>query len=350
MNNFKKIQAAIKDAEFDALLITGEANRLYATGFHSSAGVAVVTGDSAWFFTDSRYIEAASAAIGDAEVLMVDREETYSKRINKIIADHGIKTLGFEDASVTYADYAEWNSKLTAKLRAATAVLAGLRAVKTREDLAGLVTAQRISEKAFGEILPLISEGITERELAAELVYRMVRNGADDKSFDPIIVSGIRSSMPHGVPTDARIGKGFLTIDFGAKKNGWCSDTTRTLCVGKPDDEMVRIYDTVLQAQLAGIAAVKPASGAPRSTARRGGSSTMPGLGNTSGTDSDTDSGSRYMRRRTQPHPTTRRSRQAPSFPPNRASIFPAATAFGSKTSFTLPTTAAKTSQICPRD
>lgn len=257
MNNIEKIKAAVRAGELDALLITGEANRLYATGFHSSAGVAVVRGDSAWFFTDSRYIEAATAAIENAQVLMVDREETYSKRINRIIADSGIKTLGFEDASVTYADYAEWSSKLTAKLQAATSVLTGLRAVKSREDLDGLIAAQRISEKAFEEILPLVSDRITERELAAELVYRMVKNGADDKSFDPIVVSGVRSSMPHGVPTDARIGKGFLTIDFGAKKNGWCSDTTRTLCVGKPDEEMVRIYDTVLQAQLAGIAAVR---------------------------------------------------------------------------------------------
>ncbi|SHH93206.1 Xaa-Pro aminopeptidase [Sporobacter termitidis DSM 10068] len=257
MNNLEKIKAAVKTGGIDAVMITSESNRQYATGFHSSAGVVVVTADNAWFFTDSRYIEAAANAIDGAEVLIADREEPYSKRINKIIGDAGIKTLGFEDERLTYAEYMEWTGKLTAKLRPAQQVLSGLRAVKSREDLDGLILVQRIAEKAFGELLPLVSEKITERELAAELVYKMMKNGADDKSFDPIVVSGERSSMPHGVPTDARIQKGFLTIDFGARKNGWCSDTTRTLCVGKPDEEMDQIYHTVLNAQLAGIAAAR---------------------------------------------------------------------------------------------
>lgn len=257
MNNIEKIKEAVKAAEVDALLITSEANRLYATGFHSTAGVVVVTAENAWFFTDSRYIEAASNALSGAEVLITDREETYSKRVNKVIADAGIRLLGFEDERVTYSEYTEWNSKLTAKLQGAQTILTNLRAVKSREDLAGMIKAQRIAEKAFEEVIPLISPDITERELAAELVYRMLRNGADDKAFDPIVVSGERSSMPHGVPTDTRIRGGFLTIDFGAKKDGWCSDTTRTLCVGQPDDEMRRIYETVLEAQLCGIAAAK---------------------------------------------------------------------------------------------
>ena len=257
MNNLEKIKSAVKAGNIDALFITSEPNRLYATGFHSSAGVAVVTADSAWFFTDSRYIEAAGREIAGATVLPVDREETYSKRINSIIAEKNIRSLGFEDERVTYAEHADWSSKLTARLQPAQALLTDLRAVKSREDLSVMLEAQRTAEKAFCEILPLISTGITEKELAAELVYRLMKNGADDKSFDPIVVSGPRSSMPHGVPTDARIQKGFLTIDFGAKKNGWCSDTTRTVCVGKPSDEMVKVYNTVLEAQLRGIAAVR---------------------------------------------------------------------------------------------
>jgi Xaa-Pro aminopeptidase len=257
MNNLEKIKAAVKNSDVDALMITSEPNRQYATGFHSSAGIAVITGNSAWFFTDSRYIEAAGGSIAGAEVLIVDREETYSKRINKVLAEESVKTLGFEEERVTYSEYTEWTAKLTVPLRAAQQLLTGLRAVKSREDLEGMVLAQRISEKSFNELLPLISENVTERELAAELVYRMMKNGADDKSFDPIVVSGERSSMPHGVPTDVRIHRGFLTIDFGARKNGWCSDTTRTLCVGKPEAEMIRIYDTVLEAQKAGIAAAR---------------------------------------------------------------------------------------------
>lgn len=256
MNNIEKIKAAVKNSEADALLITSEANRLYATGFHSTAGIAVVTAEKAWFLTDSRYVEAAGAIRG-AEILLVDREETYSKRINKIILDHDIKILGFEDGRLAYSEYTEWSANLTAELLPSQKLLTDLRAVKSREDLDGMIRAQRIAEKSFTELLPLISEKITEKELAAELICLFMKNGADDKSFDPIVVSGVRSSMPHGVPTDALIQKGFLTIDFGVKIGGWCSDTTRTVCVGQPDDEMIKVYETVLSAQLAGIAAAK---------------------------------------------------------------------------------------------
>lgn len=257
MNNMGKIKTAVKDGSLDAIMITSEANRLYATGFHSTAGVLLVTREKAWFFTDSRYIEAAGVAIKNAEVLPVDRVETYSKRINKIIADHALKVIGFEDAALTFSEYTEWSARLEARLLPSQKILTALRSVKSREDLEGLIKAQRISEKSFEEILPLISTDITERELAAELIYRFFKNGADDKAFDPIIVSGVRSSLPHGVPTDSKLSKGFLTIDFGVRLNGWCSDTTRTLCIGRPDDEMIRIYDTVLDAQNAGIGVAK---------------------------------------------------------------------------------------------
>ncbi|NLA86117.1 MAG: aminopeptidase P family protein [Clostridiales bacterium] len=257
MNNIDKIKAAVRNSEADALMITSEPNRLYATGFHSTAGIAVVTADKAWFFTDSRYIEAAVQQIRGAQVMSVDREETYSKRINKIILDYDITTLGFEDEQLTYSEFTEWSARLTARLLPSQKLLTNLRAVKTRQELDGMIRAQRIAEKSYEEILPLISDKITEKELAAELMCRFLKNGADDKAFDPIVVSGIRSSMPHGVPTDAFIQKGFLTIDFGVKLDGWCSDTTRTICVGQPNDGMVSVYETVLKAQLAGIAAAK---------------------------------------------------------------------------------------------
>lgn len=257
MNNMEKIKTAVRDGGLDAIMITSEANRLYATGFHSTAGALLVTRENAWFFTDSRYIEAAGDAIKNAEVLPVDRVETYSKRINKIIADNALKVIGFEDAALTFSEYTEWSARLQARLLPSQKILTGLRSVKSREDLEGLIKAQRISEKSFEEMLPLISTDITERELAAELIYRFFKNGADDKAFDPIIVSGVRSSLPHGVPTDSKLSKGFLTIDFGVRLNGWCSDTTRTLCIGRPDDEMIRIYDTVLDAQNAGIGVAK---------------------------------------------------------------------------------------------
>ena len=255
MNNISKISESLKAAGLDAILITDHYNRFFATGFSSSDGVLFATADKAWFFTDSRYEEAAQNLISNAEVRLVTRDKTYSKQISEIIAEGKIEKIGFEEDNITYSEYLDWDKKLSVGLCPAQELLNGLRAVKSQEDLEHMIAVQRISEKAFEEILPLISDKITEKELAAELIYRLMKNGADDKSFDPIVVSGERSSMPHGVPTNQKIKKGFLTIDFGARLNGWCSDTTRTVSVGTPTDEMKKVYDTVLEAQLAGIAA-----------------------------------------------------------------------------------------------
>ncbi|MCL2226829.1 MAG: Xaa-Pro peptidase family protein [Oscillospiraceae bacterium] len=257
MNNIKKIQEALKEQDFGAMLVTGTASRLYTAGFASSAGAYLLTAQEAWFFVDARYVEAARKKIKGAEVLLVTKDETFPEKISSLLKEKGIKSVGFEDGVVTYGTYLEWSEKFEADLKPAQKMITDLRAVKSRDDLEGMIKAQRIAEKSFEEILPLINNNITEKELTAELVYRMVKNGADDKAFDPIIVSGTRSSLPHGVPTNEKISNGFLTIDFGARLNGWCSDCTRTLSIGKPDDEMVKIYETVLSAQEAGIKAVK---------------------------------------------------------------------------------------------
>ena len=254
MNNIDKIRQAFSSQEYDALLVTDPVNRLFATGFASSAGVLLVTARDAWFFTDSRYIEAAAAAIEHAQTRLITKDDPCPAQIKALLEERGIGRVGFEDGAMTYSGYLEWTQKLEMNLVPAEKLIVDLRVVKTPDDLGKLKDAQRLAEKSFEETLPLICADITEKQLAAELVYRMVKNGADDKAFDPIIVSGPRSSMPHGVPGNDKIGDGFLTIDFGARLDSWCSDTTRTLCVGKPSDEMIRVYDTVLEAQEAGIA------------------------------------------------------------------------------------------------
>ena len=257
MNNIEKIRQAIPEYECGAMLVSGAANRLYATGFASSAGALLVSGHDAWFLVDSRYVEAANAAISGAQVLLVTKDEKLSERLNALLKDNGISKVGFDEGAVTHAAYLEWAETIEAELIPAQNLLNDLRAVKSRGDLEKMIKAQRLSEKTFMEVLPLISTDVTEKQLAAEFLYRALKNGADDKAFDTIFVSGAKSSMPHGVPGDIKIGAGFLTIDFGVRLDGWCSDTTRTLCVGKPDEEMINIYTTVLKAQEAGIKAVR---------------------------------------------------------------------------------------------
>lgn len=253
MGRINAIRRELAKQEYGALMITSPANRTFATGFISSAGVLLITSRDAFFFTDSRYIEAAEAAISDAHVRLVTHEDPYHDQIKAALAESKINSIGFEDNAVTYSKYNEWVEKLEVGLVPAQKLITELRAVKSGADLENMKNAQRIAEKSFEETLPLINSDITERQLAAELVYRFQKNGADDKSFDPIVVSGSRSSMPHGVPGDEKISEGFLTIDFGVRLGAWCSDTTRTVCLGRPDDEMIRVYETVLEAQEAGI-------------------------------------------------------------------------------------------------
>ncbi|MCL2221544.1 MAG: Xaa-Pro peptidase family protein [Oscillospiraceae bacterium] len=256
MNNIKKIRNTIPELGCDAVLLTNDINRLYATGFKSSAGALIITKDEAWFIIDFRYVEAARQTVAEAQVVQLPSGKSYGDIIESTIKDNGIKSVGFEDTLIPFSTHKEWLDKFGAELIPAQKKIDDLRNVKSRADIEQMIKAQRISEKAFAEVLALISTDMTEKEIAAELIYRMLKNGADDKAFNPIVVSGTKSSRPHGVPGDEKISEGFLTIDFGANLGGWCSDTTRTLCVGKPDDEMVKVYDTVLKAQLAGIAAV----------------------------------------------------------------------------------------------
>jgi len=257
LNNIKKIRDAMLWLDFGAMLVIEPASRLYATGFSSSAGVLLVTAKGAWFFTDSRYIEAAGNAISGAHIRQTTKDEHYTDLIKAVLDEHRITSVGFEEGFMAYAGYCEWTEKLEVTLVPAQKLINDLRAIKSLDDLEMMKKAQRLAEKSFEEVLPLISAGITEKQVAAELTYRFLMNGADDKAFDPIVVSGTKSSMPHGVPGDVKIGPGFLTIDFGVRLDGWCSDTTRTLCVGQPDNEMIKIYETVLLAQETGIKFVR---------------------------------------------------------------------------------------------
>lgn len=260
MNHFKKIAAALEAHSLDAVLLTCEANRFYASGFHSSGtdGVAIVTRNRNYYFTDSRYTEAAARHVRDAEIREMDRAHPYSALINEVIEKEHITRMGYEDEYMTAADLRRFSEKLHCELVPATELLWTLRAVKDQAELDCMIQAQRIAEKALTDILGELRPGVTEKEVAALLLYKMLRYGAEDKSFDPIVVSGPNGSLPHGVPSEKPIQAGeFVTMDFGCKFGGYCSDMTRTVAVGHVTEEMETVYNTVLKAQLAGIAAAK---------------------------------------------------------------------------------------------
>lgn len=260
MNHFTQISAALEKYNLDAMLLTCEANRFYACGFHSTGtdGIALVTKHHSYYFTDSRYTEAAKRYILGAKIEEVRVGRGYSARINEVIESECLKTIGYEEEYMTVADHRRYAEHLKADLVPATELMWNLRMVKDAEELENLIAAQRIAEKALAEILHEIRPGVTEKEIAARLQYLMLHFGAEDMSFDPIVVSGPNGSLPHGVPSEKELRSGeFVTMDFGCIKNGYCSDMTRTVAIGSVTEEMRRVYDTVLEAQTTAISQVK---------------------------------------------------------------------------------------------
>ena len=256
MTNLQRIQAALTPAGLDAVLLRGEKNRYYATGFHSTAGMCVVTPKEAFFVTDSRYIEAAHRHIHGFTIGQSTLEMPEKSWLEQIIRDCGITMLGFEDEELSYADFEKLRGEVKAVLSPAQTLLRELRAVKSPEEQEIMRRAQKLADGVFLELLDFIRPGMTEKRVAAEITYRLLLAGAQGNSFDPIVVGGANSSMPHGVPGDYVLQRGdFLTMDFGCLLEGYCSDMTRTVAIGTPTDEMRRVYATVLEAQLAGIEA-----------------------------------------------------------------------------------------------
>ena len=254
--NIELLRGAMAKAGLDAVLLFSPVNIRYFAKFYITDGAAVITADRAVMFTDSRYIEAARAQAEEMEVELFDREHRLSDCIAGALA--GCKTVGAEEMSLPHADWLAWEKRLGLSLTPCESAIRALRAVKTPYEIESILAAQRIAETALEEVLGLIHPGMSERELAAELTYRMLLHGGEGNSFDPIAITGKKTSMPHGVPGDELIQAGdFVTMDFGCLKNGYCSDMTRTVAVGYATDEMRKVYDTVLEAQFAGIAAAK---------------------------------------------------------------------------------------------
>ena len=257
MDHLKQIAARLPEYGIDAMLLNSEPGEFYAVGFHGEGNV-VVTAEKCYYFTDSRYIEAAQHLIHGAEIAMTDAGRNYRAMVQQVIDECHIERLGFEENYLSVADFELWDKGLTASLVPAQKLVNSLRAAKDAEELALMRRAQEITDQAFSAILKFIQPGQTEQEIAARLQYEMLCLGAEKMSFDPIVASGPNGSKPHAIPSDRKVQKGdFITMDFGCKFGGYCSDMTRTIALGEPTEEMKKVYQVVLEAQLAGIAQAK---------------------------------------------------------------------------------------------
>ena len=256
-NRIISLQENLNDNE--AFWITSDSNRFYLTGFNSSAGYVLITRSSAVFFIDFRYFEKAKSTVDSCEVVLYDKGD---KGIYEYCKQQNIKEIFIEASQISLTRH-KYLSELfegidISKENKLDIKLGEMRAVKSEYELKFIKQAQSLTEQTLDYILPRITIGRTEREIMLDMEFFMRGLGADGVSFDFIVVSGKNSSLPHGVPTNKKIEKGdFVTMDFGAIVNGYCSDMTRTVAVGNITDEQKLVYDTTLKAQLSAIDAIK---------------------------------------------------------------------------------------------
>jgi Xaa-Pro aminopeptidase len=250
--------------EIDALLVTGAANVRYLSGFTGSNGLLIVTPRSATFFTDPRYAIQASEQV-DVKTIVVPRGGLLTAAV-KMLRRMRAKRIGFERAHVSYAQYAALEDALPqARLVPIDDAIERQRMIKSPEEIAAIRRSVEINSRAFDRALRKLRPGVSEAEMAAELEYQMRRLGAERPSFETIVAFGARTALPHAHPTTGKLGGVELVlIDMGATREGYASDMTRMLHVGRPSPKVRRMYSAVLEAQLAAIDAVHEGVAAQR--------------------------------------------------------------------------------------
>ncbi|MBP3605399.1 MAG: aminopeptidase P family protein [Clostridia bacterium] len=252
MMPLERMREVLERLSLDAVLITDEKNQQYLSGFAFSDGCLLILKDAAFLVTDFRYKEAAEAeALGGYTVVIPEKRMDFLKKTMK---DAGVRRLGFEGRALSYAEHKRYRESLRGVLLCDVGDgVDRLREIKSDAEIERIERAQSITDKAYAELLSVLTPKMTELEVAAELEYRMRRLGADGFAFQTIAVSGKASALPHGVPRPVKLESGFLTMDFGAEVGGYCSDMTRTVAIGRATEDMRTLYNTVLSAQKAAL-------------------------------------------------------------------------------------------------
>lgn len=259
MNHHERVKKILERLSIDGVLVSNGYNMRYLSGFSGATGYVYISKNKQVIFTDFRYTIQATNESKGFEVVEVNGNRDYSKAINEYLVDEHIEVLGYEDQDMLCSSFHRLQEQLKVKeLVPIHSALTDLRRIKSQEELDYIEQAEAIGDIAFTKILDIIKPGMTELEIAAHLEFIMKTNGASGLSFDSIVASGVNSSMPHATPSNKVIELGdFLTMDFGCIYNGYCSDMTRTIVVGKASDEQKKMYNTVLQAQLAALEQIK---------------------------------------------------------------------------------------------
>ena len=242
-----KLRNQMKLLEVDAILVLDELNQHYLSEFAFTDGLLFITMNKAYLVTDFRYYEMALGKANKAfEVITPDNRKEF---LNNVISEEGIKTIGFEGGFVSYETYRSYCENYPCEFVNICDTIEVIRQIKSNDEIEKMQKAQDITDNALASLLKIITPEMTELDVAVELEYAMRKGGADSFAFDTIAVSGDASALPHGTPRNVKLKKGFLTMDFGARYDGYCADMTRTIVIGKADDEIKKLYNTVLKAQ-----------------------------------------------------------------------------------------------------
>jgi len=256
MSRLRQMRQQMHKDTIDAYVVMRPENGRYLSGFSGGETTLYITLEKAFLLTDFRYIEQAKVQAPDFEIVEAGHDHFTS------LAEIGqqAQRVGFEGDFITYVDFGKLNDAFShVELLSLPDLVTHLRSVKDDSEIELIRQAVKIADDAFDEVLKTIEIGQTEEEIGLNLEFSMRRAGASGGSFDFIVASGVRSAMPHGTASSKRVQSGeFLTMDFGAIYQGYCSDITRTIFVGDPEDKHRDVYETVLAAQWAGIHAVAP--------------------------------------------------------------------------------------------
>ena len=248
MDKITLLREKLKNLRLDAVIVFDELNARYLSDFAFTDGFLCISQSEAILVTDFRYYETALERVNKAFKVLCP--ESRAAVLERFLFENSVKRIGFEGASVSYEIYRQYAEKYPCvEFVSIGRIIEELRVVKTPTELAKMQAAQDITDKAFTHILSVLTPDMTEIDVAAEIEYAMRKMGADGPAFETIAVSGKASSVPHGTPRNIRLEKGFLTMDFGAKLDGYLSDMTRTVVIGKADADMKKLYGTVLLAQ-----------------------------------------------------------------------------------------------------
>ncbi|NMA83818.1 MAG: aminopeptidase P family protein [Epulopiscium sp.] len=255
----QELRKKMVEQKIDAILVQQAANRRYMSLFTGSSASLYISHQQQVLLTDFRYVEQATKQSPNYKIIDHTKKGLYVT-LNELIMEDQAKSLGFEADAITYHQYEEYNKHVKIEeMIPIQNVIETLRMVKSEDEIKSIQQAAKIADQAFTHILSVLKAGVTEKDMALELEFFMKKQGAQNLSFDTIVASGVRSSLPHGVPTHKIIEEGdFVTFDFGCIYDGYCSDMTRTVVIGKASDKQKEIYNTVLAAQEQGLASIRP--------------------------------------------------------------------------------------------